>query len=51
VKRCLRARIPVISVDTKKELVKKFHNKKRRWGKEQRLVNTYDLPSLAEERA
>jgi len=52
VKRCLRAKIPVISVDTKKkELVGAFHNKGRRWGKQQRLVNTYDFPSLAEGRA
>lgn len=52
VKRCLRAGIPVISVDTKKkELVGAFHNKGRRWGKTQRLVNTYDFPSLAEGRA
>ena len=52
VKRCLRAKIPVISVDTKKkELVGAFHNKGRRWGKTQRLVNTYDFPSLAEGRA
>jgi len=52
VKRCLRAGIPVISVDTKKkELVGSFHNKGRRWGKNQRLVNTYDFPSLAEGRA
>ncbi len=52
VKRCLRAKIPVISVDTKKkELVGAFHNKGRRWGKSQRLVNTYDFPSLAEGRA
>ena len=52
VKRCLRAGIPVISVDTKKkELVGAFHNKGRRWGKQQRLVNTYDFPSLAEGRA
>ena len=52
VKRCLRAKIPVISVDTKKkELVGAFHNKGRRWGKNQRLVNTYDFPSLAEGRA
>jgi hypothetical protein len=52
VKRCLRATIPVISVDTKKkELVGAFHNKGRRWGKNQRLVNTYDFPSLAEGRA
>jgi len=41
VKRCLRAKIPVISVDTKKkELVGAFHNRGRRWGKTQRLVNT-----------
>ncbi len=52
VKRCMRAKIPVISVDTKKkELVGAFHNKGRRWGKKQRLVNTYDFPSLAEGRA
>lgn len=52
VKRCLRAKIPVISLDTKKkELVGAFHNKGRRWGKNQRLVNTYDFPSLAEGRA
>ena len=52
VKRCLRAKIPVISVDTKKkELVGAFHNKGRRWGKNQPLVNTYDFPSLAEGRA
>ena len=52
VKRCMRAKIPVISVDTKKkELVGAFHNKGRRWGKEQHLVNTYDFPSLAEGRA
>jgi transposase len=52
VKRCLRAKIPVISVDTKKkELVGAFHNKGRRWGKTQALVNTYDFPSLAEGRA
>lgn len=52
VKRCLRAKIPVISVDTKKkELVGAFHNKGRRWGKKQRLVNTYDFPNLAEGRA
>jgi len=52
VKRCMRARIPVISVDTKKkELVGAFHNKGRRWGKKQQLVNTYDFPSLAEGRA
>jgi len=52
VKRCLRAKIPVISVDTKKkELVGAFHNKGRRWGKTQRMVNTYDFPSLAEGRA
>ena len=52
VKRCLRAKIPVISVDTKKkELVGAFHNKGRRWGKTQPLVNTYDFPSLAEGRA
>ena len=36
VKRCMRAKIPVISVDTKKkELVGAFHNKGRRWGKNQ----------------
>jgi hypothetical protein len=30
----MRAKIPVISVDTKKkELVGAFHNKGRRWGK------------------
>ena len=52
VKRCLRAKIPVISVDTKKkELVGAFHNKGRRWGKNRHLVNTYDFPSLAEGRA
>ena len=52
VKRCMRAKIPVISVDTKKkELVGAFHNKGRRWGKKQKLVNTYDFPSLAEGRA
>lgn len=52
VKRCLRAKTPVISVDTKKkELVGAFHNKGRRWGKKQRLVNTYDFPSLSEGRA
>ena len=28
-----------------------FHNKGRRWGKKQQLVNTYDFPSLAEGRA
>jgi Rhodopirellula transposase DDE domain len=49
VKRCFRAGIPVISMDTKKkELVGEFHNKGRRWGKQQHLVNTYDFPSLAE---
>lgn len=52
VKRCLMAKIPAISVDTKKkELVGAFHNKGRRWGKDQHLVNTYDFPSLAEGRA
>lgn len=52
VKRCLRAHIPVISVDTKKkELVGTFANKGRRWGKNQRVVNAYDFPSLAEGRA
>jgi transposase len=52
VKRCLRAGIPVISVDTKKkELVGVFHNKGRRWGKNPHLVNTYDFPSLAVGRA
>ncbi len=52
VKRCLRGKIPVISVDTKKkELVGAFHNKGRRWGKNQRLVNTYDFPSLSEGQA
>ena len=52
VKRCMRAKIPVISVDTKKkELVGAFHNKGRCWGKKQKLVNTYDFPSLAEGRA
>lgn len=52
VKRCLRTKIPIISVDTKKkELVGAFHNKGRRWGKKQPLVNTYDFPSLAEGRA
>ena len=35
----------------KKELVGAFHNKGRRWGKKQKLVNTYDFPSLAEGRA
>jgi len=45
VKRCLRAKILVISVDTKKkELVGAFHNKGRRWSKRRRLVNTYDFP-------
>jgi len=52
VKRCMRAKIPVISVDTKKkELVGAFHNKGRRWGKKQKLVSAYDFPSLAEGRA
>ena len=52
VKRCMHAQIPVISVDTKKkELVGAFHNKGRRWGKQQPVVNTYDFPSLAEGRA
>ncbi len=52
VKRCMRARIPVISVDTKKkELVGAFHNKGRRWGKKQHVVSAYDFPSLAEGRA
>ena len=48
----MRAKIPVISVDTRRrELVGAFHNKGRRWGKKQKLVNTYDFPSLAEGRA
>ena len=52
VKRCMRAKIPVISVDTKKkELVGAFHNKGTSLGKKQKLVNTYDFPSLAEGRA
>ena len=52
VKRCIRAKIPIISVDTKKkELVGAFHNKGRRWGKEQHVVNAYDFPSMAEGRA
>ena len=52
VKQSLRGKTPVISVDTKKkELVGPFHNKGRRWGKTQPLVNTYDFPSLAEGRA
>jgi hypothetical protein len=52
VKRCMRAKIPVISVDTKKkELVGAFHNKGRRWRKKEQLVNAYDFPSLAEGRA
>ena len=52
VKRCLRAKIPVISVDTKKkELVGAFYNKGRRWTKKERLVSAYDFPSLAEGRA
>jgi hypothetical protein len=52
VKRCLRAKIPVISVDTKKkELVGAFHNKGQRWGKKQHVVNAYDFASLAEGRA
>jgi len=52
VKRCMRAKIPVISVDTKKkELVGAFHNNGRRWGKKQQLVSAYDFPSLAEGRA
>jgi hypothetical protein len=49
VKRCLRAKIPVISVDTKKkEKVGSFKNPGLRWRKIERLVNTYDFPSLAE---
>ncbi len=49
VKRCLKARIPVISVDTKKkEKVGLFANKGRRWRRQTPAVNTYDFPSLAE---
>jgi hypothetical protein len=49
VKRCRKAKIPVISVDSKKrELVGPFHNKGRRWGGEPPRVNVYDYPSLAE---
>jgi DDE family transposase len=49
VKRFQKAKIPAISVDTKKkELVGPFHNKGRRWGGEPPLVNVYDYPSLAE---
>ena len=52
VKRCLRAGIPVISVDTKKkEKVGLFKNDGRRWRKKACQVNTYDYPSLAEGKA
>ena len=49
VKRSLKAKTPVISVDTKKkENVGLFRNPGRRWGKESCKVNTYDYPSLGE---
>jgi hypothetical protein len=52
VKRCLRAKIPVISVDTKKkEKVGLFDKKGKRWRRQTPAVNTYDFPSLAEGQA
>jgi hypothetical protein len=49
VKRCRQAKIPVISVDTKKkELVGNFHNPGRRWRQQEQRVNAYDFPSLAD---
>ena len=44
----LEAQLPVISVDTKKkEKVGEFANAGRQWRREDRLVNTYDFPSLS----
>lgn len=49
VKAFLKAKNPVISVDTKKkEKIGLFQNPGRRWCKESRKVETYDFPSLAE---
>jgi hypothetical protein len=45
----LDAQQPVISVDTKKkEKVGEFKNPGRQWSRQDRLVNTYDFPSLSE---
>jgi hypothetical protein len=45
----LDAQQPVISVDTKKkEKVGAFKNPGRQWGRQDRLVNTHDFPSLSE---
>ncbi len=48
-KEFVEAQLPVISVDAKKkELVGEFANRGRQWRQEDRLVNAYDFPSLAE---
>jgi hypothetical protein len=45
----LDAQQPVISVDTKKkEKVGEFKNPGQQWGRQDRLVNTHDFPSLSE---
>jgi hypothetical protein len=45
----LDAQQPVISVDTKKkEKVGEFKNPGQQWRRQDRLVNTYDFPSLSE---
>lgn len=48
----LEAQQPVISVDTKKkEKVGEFKNAGRQWRRDERAVNVYDYPSLAEGKA
>jgi hypothetical protein len=48
-KKFLQAQQPVISVDTKKkEKVGAFKNAGEQWGRQNRLVNTHDFPSLSE---
>src|SRR5438309_1887505 len=48
-KEFVKAQLPVISADTKKkEKVGEFRNAGRQWRREDRLVNTYDFPALAE---